>query len=325
MRRRLSGRQIRAFCLLAVSAPTLTSLCGLGWYAALTGGSVCALLLLWLTALWRRCGETSLAAVTLRVWGKRAGTALLGVQIALYLLLMNGLVPGVDAAFPDVQARPFAPLVLLAVCAWACRQGRDAVVRAGGVLVLFLSALLVCVFFFALPDAHLHRLLLPGKSGAPAALGVLLLPGCGLFLAEGRTEGKPQGAWLLVLALFPALAAALCACVPGSRGSFYQMAKSVELLSVAQRVEPLVSVALVIGRFGIVCLLGLCVGRICAALGRDPDRCACLACLAGIPAAIRPLPVPDAVYAAAAVTAVLTEAATLWRARGRKEIKENSE
>ncbi len=319
MRRRLSGRQICAFCLLAVSAPALTSLCGLSWYTALAGASLCALGLLGLTALWRRCGWPSLADATLRVWGRRAGTALLFLQIALLLLLLNGLVPGVDEAFPDVRARPFAPLVLLAVCAWACGQGRDAVVRAGGVLFLFLSALLACVFFFALPDVHLHRLLQPGESDSLAALGVLLLPGCGLFLAEGRTEGKTPGAWLCVLAVFPALAAALCAAVPGSRGSFYQMAKSVELLSVAQRVEPLVSVALMIGRFGVVCLLALCVGRVCAALGRDPDRCAAFACLAAIPGAIKPLPIPDTVYLAAVAFVVLSEAATLLKRESGKK------
>ena len=313
MRRRLSDRQLAAFCLLAVSAPALTTLCALSWYTVLAGGALCALVLLGLTALWRRAGSPAPAPAALRVWGNRAGAALLGLQIALLLLLLNGLVSGVAGAFPDAQTRPFAPLVLLAVCAWACRQGRDAVVRACGVLFLFLSALLLCVFFFALPDVHLHRLLRPGDDGRLAALGVLLLPGCGLFLTENRAERRPPGGWLCVLAVFPALAAALCAAVPGSRGSFYQMAKSVELLSVAQRVEPLVSVALVIGRFGIVCFLALCAGRICAALGRDPDRCAALACLAAIPGAIRPLPLPDAAYLAAAGILVLTEAATVGR------------
>lgn len=315
MRRRLSGRQLCAFCLLAVTAPALCFLCGLAWYTALLGGALCALGLMGLLVLWRRCGRPELAGVILDAWGARAGSALLAAQTALFLLLLNGLASGVAAAFPDTQTQPFTPLVLLAVCAWACGRGRDAVVRACGVLFLFLAALLICVFFFALPDVHLQRLLQPVRLASPAVLGVLLLPGCGLFLAEGQTEEQTPGGWLCALALLPAAAAAFCAAVPGSRGSFYQMAKSVEVLSVAQRIEPLVSVAFVIGWFGCICLLGLSVGAICGALGRNPNRCAAAACLAAIPGAIAPVTFCTEACLPAAAGVVVIPVLTLVRGR----------
>ncbi|MBR2366940.1 MAG: hypothetical protein IKA78_07225 [Oscillospiraceae bacterium] len=315
MRRRLSGRQLCAFCLLAVLAPALCFLCGLAWYTALLGGALCALALMGFLVLWRSCGRPGLSEVILEVWGSRAGKILLAAQSALLILLLNGLASGVSAAFPDTQTQPFTPLVLLAVCAWACRRGRDAVVRACGVLFLFLAALLICVFFFALPDVHLRRLLQPVHLASPAALGVLLLPGCGLFLAEGQTEEQTPGGWLCALAILPAAAAAFCAAVPGSRGSFYQMAKSVEVLSVAQRIEPLVSVAFVIGWFGCICLLGLSVGAICGAMGRDPDRCAAAACLAAIPGAIAPVTFCTEAFLPASAVTILLPALTLLRRR----------
>ena len=81
----------------------------------------------------------------------------------------------------------------------------------------------------------------------------------------------------------------------------------------AQRIEPLVSVALVIGFFGTVCLLGLSVGQMGAALGANARRCGAAACLAAIPGALAPLPVPTVVYFAALAASVPLTAATLLR------------
>ena len=317
MKRLPTMRQLCAFNLLAVTAPALMLLCGLDWYCVLTGGSLSALVLFGLWMLRRRCGGSGLADMTLFGWGKRTGAVLLAVQIALAVLLLNAVVSGVAGAFPDVQTKPFTPLVLLAVCSWSCGQGKDAVLRACGVLFLFLCVLLACVFLFALPDAHPSRLLLPGQNNHPEALAVLLLPCYGLFLIEEETEKRIPGGWLCLSALVPTVASALCAAVPGSRGSFYQMAKSVELLSVAQRIEPLVSMAFVIGFFGAVCLLGLSVGQMCAALGGNANRSSAAACLAAIPGALAPLPIPSAVYAAALAVAALLAAVSLLRCRKR--------
>ena len=314
MNQKLSARQLHAFCFSALTAPAVTVCAGLPWQWVLAVSLIVCALETVMVLLWGRCGARHLPVVMTEVWGPRAGKALLaltGLYTAAVLWRLGG---GMLAAFPDDRPSPFAPLVLLAVSAWACAQGRAAVIRASAVLFFFLTAAYGIITIFALPDAEPARLLrAPEETQNLFAMAVLLVPTFALYLARGGVERKKIApGWLLCYLLFPPAVAALTAVVPGSDGSFYQMAKSVEVLSVAQRIEPLVSAVLMVGWFAVTTLLALTVGEIASSLGGNRKLFSVLACGAAIPGAIWKNVIPDATFAvAAAVFSVFLPLTTL--------------
>ena len=103
----------------------------------------------------------------------------------------------------------------------------------------------------------------------------MLLPTAALFLREGE-DGKGKRAWWLlgVMAAGPA-AMALAASgrlspqvVQAEKLPFYMLTKSLSILSVMERFEPVLSVALLIGMFCMAALLAECAAKLgCAALG----------------------------------------------------------
>lgn len=298
MKDALSPRQVYAFCLTALSAPMVTVCAGLPWPWVLAISILAAAVETGLLLLWRRAGSENLPHLFLRAWGKPFGTVALAGTALFVLLLLWRLVPASDSAFPDDDTLPFVPLVLLAVAAWGAWHGRAAVIRAVGVLFFFLAALYAVVFAFALPDANMERLQTWDESVSLVPAAVLFLPCFGLYLTRPK-QGRRRFPilWLLLLIALPAAVAAVCAAVPGSRGSFYEMAKSIEVLSVAQRLEPLVSALLTLGWFAAISLLTLSVGEMADAVGLSPRVAAVAVCLLAAPAAVWKLSLPDGILA----------------------------
>jgi len=274
-------RQRYAFLLAAASAPVVSVASGLSWPWVMAVMLLAAALLTGLTAAQSRCPWTLPLAVK-RVWGKGLGSTVLALQLLFFAVLLWQLALGADAAFPDHDTVPFVPLTLLAVCAWAAWQGRAACVRAVGVLFFFLAALYLTVFAFALPELKPARLLEWDMYPELMPLGVVLLvPFCGLYLQQpGEERGNFPGGWLAAFVLLPVAAAAVCPAVPGSDGRFYEMAKSVEVLSFAQRMEPLVSCATTVGWFAAMSLVAVSAGELARALGVPSRWGSMLICLA---------------------------------------------
>lgn len=298
MKEALSPRQVFAFCLTALSAPMVTVCAGLPWPWVLAISVLAAVTEGGLLLLWRRAGEENLPHIIISVWGKRAGIVFLALTAVFTLLLLWRLVPASDSAFPDDDTRPFVPLVLLAVTAWSAWHGRAAAIRAVGVLFFFLVVLYGVVFAFALPDAKIERLSQWEWDASLLPAAVLFLPTFGLYLTRPKQGGKKAPIFLAVLlVLLPAAVSAVCAAVPGSRGSFYEMAKSIEVLSVAQRLEPLVSALLTVGWFAAFSLLAISVGEMADAVGISPRWAAVAVCALAAPAAVWNWQLSDVVLA----------------------------
>ena len=300
MKNALTLRQLCAFCLLAVSAPALTVCAAMPWPGVLAVSAVTAAFLTLCVRLWRRTEGTGLAVLMLRVFGRPAGTAVLLGEGLFAVVLLWRFAAGTDTAFPDAPTIPFVPLCLLIAAAWAAWQGRRACVRGICVLFFFGAALLIALALFALPDVQPSRLLSPPGDVSVVPSAVLLLPVYGLFLAEPN-QNPGAARWLPAFLLLPPAAAALCAAVPGAGGSLYTMAKSVEVLSVARRMEPLVSAALTAGWFAALLLVILAFGEMAAALGSSRRWWALAAGLLAVPGALWRIPVPDVILLLGAV------------------------
>ena len=287
----VSPRQSAAFLLTALSAPAVTVTAGLPWPWVLAVSVLAAAVLLGLRVL-QSAAEQPLAELTVLVWG-RAGKFILFFTAVFCLLLLWRLTPLMSRIFPETADSPFVPVTLLALAAWASFRGRAAVLRAVAALSFFLAALYAAVFLFALPDADFSRLPAWREADLLPA-GVLFLPTLGLFLARERSQ-KPPLALAFLTAALPAAVSALCAAVPGSRGSFYEMAKSVEVFGLARRIEPMVSALLTLGWFALCALPALCVGQMARACGLRGRWASLAFCLLAMPAAVAELKIPNGI------------------------------
>lgn len=323
MKQALSPRQIFVFCLTALSAPAVIVCAGLPWPWVLALGMFAAAVETGLVLLWHSSGEENLPHLIFAAWGRPLGKVLLTLTAGFCILLLWRFVPAADAAFPDDDTLPFVPLTLLAVAAWSVWHGRAAVIRAVGVLLFFVAALYITVFAFALPDADVSRLGAWQTDASLAPAAVLFLPTMGLYLTRPKQEkGKFPAFWIFLLVALPAAVSAICAAVPGSRGSFYEMAKSIEVLSVAQRLEPLVSALLTVGWFAALCLPALCVGEMADAVGLSPRAAAVGACLLSAPSVLCKRLVSDEILAVlGAVFCVIFPLLTLFVVARKKDKK----
>ena len=293
MKHTLSTRQICAFAFVAFSAPAITVCASLPWTWVLPASTASAALGAGAVRLWRKSDTSSLAAA---IRTRRGGTAILVLTALFAVLVMHRFGQMALGAFPDDPPTAFVPLTLLAVCAWACAKSRAAVLRAVGVASFFVLGAYAAIAAFALPDIVPQRLF-SVRGGDPWRLGVLLTPLFALFLVH-REDRKVRSVWQWtpLFIVFPTASALLCALVPGADGSFYTMAKSVEVLSVAQRVEPLVSAVMTVGWIAAICLLALSVGEIAGALGGNRRHAAVCAVATAATCIFGALPLPTSFY-----------------------------
>ncbi len=250
-------RNSAPWLLAAFAAPAIAVACALPWpYVA-----VCTLVGAGLWYLPRPA--TPLAVVTLRVWGKGAGGVLVFLQAVFAVALLSQFAMGTDSAFPDVPAWPFLPLSMLAVAWFAVSRGEAACLRAGRVSGAVMTVTAAAVCFFALRRADWSRLWM--AQDAPRWMDYLLMLLVPLY---GRhLIGSGPIRWWGLAALLPVTASLLCRCIAGSGGTFYSMAQSVEVLSFAQRIEPLVSAAMTVGWFCALCLISFSAVRLFRAMG----------------------------------------------------------
>lgn len=248
-------RNSAPWLLAAFIAPAIAVGCTLPWWLVL----LCTLLSVGLWYLPRPA--TPLGVLMLRVWGK--GGILVLLQGVFSVVLVAQFALGTGSAFPDIPATPFLPLTMLAV-AWYCVHGGEAAcLRTGRVCGVVMTVMISAVCFFAIPRADFTRLWLPQDSSHLwDYLLLLLVPLYGRHLVRGAPIR-----WWGLGAMIPAVASLLCRCIAGSDGSFYAMAQSVEVLSFAQRIEPLVSAAMTIGWFCVLCLVSFASVRLFRTLG----------------------------------------------------------
>lgn len=267
----------------ALSAPAAMALAGLGWTWVLLGGALAAFLLFAM----RRAACGIPEAFTL-AFG-RTGGAVIGVLMLLWLLAAAaGTASAVRIAF-ETDPGPAAPAVLLLLAALACGKGSRRVAAVGGILSLVLALLYSIIVLTSL--RHLQPdWCRPWGNAADAGLSVCvcLSPACILFAAEPE-RGSRRAGWgcAALAALAPAVLALITAgCLsPELAGAselpIYTLTKSLSVLSVMERFEPLLSVSLMLGLFlllqGIVCAAGNLTQLIGG--GKQADRGTAAFCL----------------------------------------------
>lgn len=250
MVQRMGERQRWAWLAGGLSVTVGACLCGLGWIWVLAGGLLVGLYYIYM--------DTALPAAGLAAQLPKA----VAVVILLWLVAVMAWSANLaDGAFPMIQGFPVLGWTMLALAAWGSRKGPAACARCAGVLCLFLLILYSIVVVFALPDVQVKNLAPYGqwKNGFWTA-GLFLLPGAVWYLPCTRSRTKP--AWIIGIAL-PVAAGLLAAVTAGVLSPLlaaslpsplYTLAQSVSLFGVVERIEPLLSAAMVMGVF---CLLSV--------------------------------------------------------------------
>ena len=248
MAQRMGERQRWAWLAGGLSVTVSACACGLGWLWVLAGGLLAALYYIYMDTALPTAGLASqlptAAAVVILLW---------------LVAVMAWSANLADGAFPMIQGFPALGWTMLALAAWGSRKGPAACARCAGVLCLFWLILYSAVVVFALPDVQTGNLIPYGawKNGFWTA-GLFLLPGAVWYLPCTRSRKKP--AWVIGIAL-PLAAGVLAAVTAGvlspllaasQPSPLYTLAQSVSLFGVVERIEPLLSAAMVMGVF---CLL----------------------------------------------------------------------
>jgi len=272
----MGPRQRFVWVAAGLSAAVTARGCGLGWLWIGLGGLIVILYYIVCTRT-RPCGP----AVILR-YGARP-VAWLTALWTVFAMGWTAILA--DSAFPMVDGFPALGWILLQLAAFGGSKGIGACAGCAGVLCLFLAGLYGAVTGFAVPDVSLNYLIPdPGWQNIIPAVGLFLLP-APIFLlrctkgspAQGElspkvTEGSPL---VCCYFLFPLIAAVFAAVTAGvlspelaarSQNAFYDLSRSVSILGVMERIEPLVSAAMTMGVF---CLL---TGQICAVRALIPGK-----------------------------------------------------
>ncbi len=209
----VQGKQQSALLFCASSVPSVMLLAKMGWLLAGAAAILTSILCVFL-----RRGE--LPKVTL-VWNYIALGAAAELLCSAY-----------------EQGNELIGLLLLLLAAYAA--GKNAMHRIAAVAIFILAILYCMLLGFSLPTIDSIK---PCTSGKWYLLASALTP---MLFVNGRGANKWSLGAFVLLTLTVALVTA------GSE-SFYAAMKSVSILGIMQRLEPLVSVALTIGGF---CLLG---------------------------------------------------------------------
>lgn len=243
------AKQLGALSFCAMSVPAVLLFPPSGWLCAGLAGAV-STGLVWLFQR-KPCNETAFTRASQGLPGK----ALVTASFLWNCLAMGAASRALCGIFPTAQPTPLIGLILLLLAAYAAQNGRLLPVAA--ICFFFLLGLYGLLFGFALPDLRVQWLA-PTLAPDWAALSAVLLPMNALWLSGE----KPARLWPW-LAGGTALAVLASIITAGSLSPqitrelsfpFYEAAKSVSVLGVIQRLEPLLSAGLCAGGF---CLLGL--------------------------------------------------------------------
>lgn len=225
MEDRISGRQAGAWGFCAMSVPAVLTCAGLGWGWVLLGCAAVACYFYVSGTLTN--GAVDLLALTQEAFGKTFGGALLALGGAFCLLAAAQTADRASMAFPDQTQALAAPAVIVlaslknAEVRWMAPWG------GARQTVRVIPAMLSLASLRYLPDR----------------------------------QGRTKGSWLGALTLLPAVLAAVTAGCLSPRLTqqlelpFYTVSQSLSVLDVMERLEPLVSAALLMGFFALESLL----------------------------------------------------------------------
>lgn len=261
LRDRLTFRQLAATVLAGLSVPLTLLGARLHWRWVLVAVLFAAI---YYCMLYRKTAEKPLTELTVSVYGT-AGKRMLGL-IAVWLVWLAGYLADKSAlSFPQTAGLPLTGLAVLALAAWAAKDGIRTVVRCGTILLLLLAVLYATVLTFSTPQVRTKWLSPAGDwTQAVFFFPLLTLPTLVLYF-KPEPDGTSLIPWLtagavLTLAASVITAGCLSAPVAAREMSFYTLARSVSLFGTVLRFEALISAACLAGFF---CLIGfvLCTAR----------------------------------------------------------------
>ena len=248
----ISGRQAGAWGFCAASVPAVLTCAGLGWGWVLLGCAIAA-------GQELANGAVYLPELTVRAFGNAAGRTTLVIGGAFTLLAAAQTARRAGIAFPDGTAE-LAGGVIVLLGTLAGEKGAKQAAKVCGVLFLVLSGLYTIILLAAAKNVQLRWMAPWG--GARQTLDVvpsMFALTCLCFL-PGRTDAV-KGGWLGLLAICPAVVSAVTAGCLSPRLTqqlmfpFYTVSQSLSVLGVMERLEPVVSAALLMGFFALESLL----------------------------------------------------------------------
>lgn len=307
MKDRISARQRGAWSLAASSVPAVMVCAGRPWTQVLLGSMLAAVMAVVLGTLCKKNG-LGLCESYRAAFGGLAGRVLLLLTALWTLMTLANTAPGATAAFPGGETDLLAPVVLLLLAALAVRKGVDAAARCAAVAAPVLAGLYLLLLAAALPGLKTSWCVPWQDSEAALDAGAsMLLPCAALFLTEwaGEETHTPGLLWIVLLPAAMALTAAgnLSPAVTREEAlPFYTLTKSLRLLSVMERFEPVLSAALYLGLFCMAALLcAACEKTLVAALGFGRAEWLPFAlCAAGYGLSFAARGLPQAVWSAGA-------------------------
>ena len=253
----ISGRQAGAWGFCAASVPAVLTCAGLGWGWVLLGCAIAAGYYVLTQEL--AGGAVYLPEFTVRAFRKAAGRVVLAIGGVFTLLAAAQTARRAGNAFPDGTAE-LAGGVIVLLGTLAGEKGAKQAAKVCGVLFLVLAGLYTIIILAAAKNVQLRWM--EPWGGARQTLEVvppLLVLTCLRFL-PGRKAAVKSG-WLGLLAVCPAAFAALTAGCLSPRLTqqltfpFYTVSQSLSVLGVMERLEPVVSAALLLGFFALESLL----------------------------------------------------------------------
>ncbi len=287
MRQDNEPRAQAAWVLAGLSAPAALTLAGLSWHWVLLGSALAAL---YYYIICRLCAAP-LPRTMRQAFGRGGANAVLALTFVWTAFAAGAAAAGADMAYPEDALPWLAPACMLALAAVGGWHGTRTLQRAAGAVSLVLGILYAVLLMTSAGQVELAWCR-PWGSAAQAAQAffALLAASAALYLPAAGGAVKRPGLLCAVSALVPAA----CACVTSgclspavvqrTAAPFYAMSKSLGVLHVIERFEPVVSAALLTGFFCLVSLLTQSAAEIASALcPRLPARwCAIGACaLAG--------------------------------------------
>ena len=240
-----------------MSVPAVLTCAGLGWGWVLLGCAAVACYLYISGTLSN--GATNLTELTQEAFGKTLGRAVLALGGAFCLLAAAQTAGRASMAFPD-QTRALAAPAMVLLAAFSNRKGAQQAARACGALFLLLAGLYAVIFLAALKSAETRWMTPWGGARQTVRVIPAMLSLVSLRYLPGRRE-RTKGGWLGALTVLPAALAAVTAGCLSPRLTqqlelpFYTVSQSLSVLDVMERLEPLVSAALLMGFFALESLL----------------------------------------------------------------------
>lgn len=232
------GRQLGALVFCGLSVPAIML------FPSLHPGvvAVATLLACW---LWQTPGQKNNTAVA--VWG----------MAVVSVLCMGAVVQWAQNAYPSASHPWVLGLILLAVAAYAVRDGLEPLLRTAAICFFFLIVIDTVILAFGLGNiASVRATGWRGLGGNAVNLVWLLLP----LAVHWMDAPKPTAPWRWTWGAICILPCLVCwLSLSGNLATsqsfpFYTLTKSISVLGVMERFEVVLSAALTAGIF---CLMGI--------------------------------------------------------------------